>query len=91
MELVKVEVYVVAEAEAHHEAQREERDRDPALGQLARPANQARVAAAQLDQLRVLDVEKRLQNRGRFHKAEARVIKLRVKTENNTIEFCSKF
>ena len=71
MELVKVEVYVVAEAEAHHEAQREEGDRDPALGQPARPANQTRVAAAQLDQLSVLDVEqRRLQSNGRFYKAD---------------------
>ena len=56
MELVKVEVDVVAEAEANHEAQREERDGDPAFGQLARPADQTGVAAAQLDQLRILDV-----------------------------------
>ena len=54
VELVKVEVDVVGEAEAGHDAQREEGDGHPPLRQPARPADQARVAAAELDQLGVL-------------------------------------
>ena len=61
VELVKVEVDVVGEAEARDDAEREDRDGYPALGQLARPANQARVAAAQLDQWSVSYFEQRLQ------------------------------
>ena len=57
VELVKVEVDVVGEAEAGHDAQREEGNGHPPLGQPARPADQARGAAAKLDQLGVLYVE----------------------------------
>ena len=57
VELVKVEVDVVGEAEASDDAQREEGDWHPPLGQPARPADQARGAAAELDQFGVLDVE----------------------------------
>ena len=62
VELVKVEVDVVGEAEAGDDAEREDCDGDCTLGQPARPADQARVAAAQLDQRGVPYLQQRLQH-----------------------------